>query len=290
MSKQRTRLIEVARGIVAHSRRGTLVRRMRFGKSLGRSLAVLPREHPHTLSARRLNQIASSMDCCNAYLEIGLCSGETFEDVSVPVRVGVDPSILFRLDQLPPGVRVHEVESDRFFAQLVNTARFDLIFLDGLHEWEQTYRDFLSALRHLSDVGVVVIDDVVPDCIASSCPDQKEALATRRALGDYSGAWHGDVYKVVPIIRRLHPDLYVRIVGNHARDENPQAVIWFERGSPPSVTENVNWLEVRRIAEMTTYDRYLSDVVPLLEVPKEMEDLTLQLAAEGRPPYSISSY
>lgn len=271
-------------GGLRHARNGSLFARIRYGKSSGRTLVSTPRSVPATKSAWRLNTIASAMAGCHSYLEIGLCFGDTFEDVNVPVRVGVDPAVLFRKDRLPSGATVFEVESDTYFTQLVGDQRFNLVFLDGLHEWEQTYRDLLHALDHLEDHAVLLMDDVVPDCSASASPNQQHALIRRRASGDDSGAWHGDVYKVIAVIRQFHPELHVRITGDHSREDNPQAVIWLAAQGATDPPAAVDWEQVRMYASAVTFERYLEDIVPSIQVSIESELDLLETAAKGQSP------
>ena len=123
-----------------------------------------------TWSSRRLNFITNANPSFTRYLEIGIQSGNTLEAVLMPVRVGVDPNPLMNLSILPQGVRVLPVTSDEFFDSYAGP-NFDLVFLDGLHEWFQTYRDILNSLNFLSDGGVILVDDVVPsDAISAVTP------------------------------------------------------------------------------------------------------------------------
>ena len=70
------------------------------------------------------------------YLEIGTFKNEVFDVASklFPHAVGVDP--------VSGGT--HRMTSDEFFAN--NTAMFDLIFVDGLHEANQVFKDVHHAL------------------------------------------------------------------------------------------------------------------------------------------------
>jgi hypothetical protein len=67
-------------------------------------------------SVRRLNRLAEALSC-RTYLEIGVNKGETFLDVNVASRVGVDPE--FRFDWSShhgkDGIQLHQCLSDTFF-------------------------------------------------------------------------------------------------------------------------------------------------------------------------------
>ena len=73
--------------------------------------------------------------------------------------------------------------SDAFFAQ--NKERFDCIFIDGLHTFEQSLKDFYNAWEVLNKGGAVVFHD--------TNPDNKEYA---KSFKD-GGQWCGDVYRTI---------------------------------------------------------------------------------------------
>lgn len=163
------------------------------------------------------------------YLEIGLDFGRTFADVRAAARVGVDPVPKFNLSRLPPGATAHAQTSDEFFAEVDQQATFDVIFLDGLHEWGQTYRDFVNSLNHLKNRGFVVIDDVVPIDSFAAIPDQRAAYETRlRESGQRVRAWQGDVFRALKKIADQHPEVAFALCGPQ---ESPVAVLWVADGT-----------------------------------------------------------
>ena len=164
------------------------------------------------------------------YLEIGVCEGRTFDRVEAAVKVAVDPE--FRFDQHAPERRVpgtsyHEITSDEYFGTVVDPdARFDVIFLDGLHTVDQTLRDLLNALPHLQPQGVIVVDDVRPPTYLASLPDRQNFFTVRSAIGrDEDKAWMGDVYRLVYFIETFFQQLSFRVIANN----HGQAVIWRQR-------------------------------------------------------------
>jgi len=178
-----------------------------------------------THSSRRINRLADQLGDVTAYLEVGVARGFTLEAVNVPNRTGVDPRPRFSLQHLPDGVAVFVGTSDDFFATLDTDVTFGVVFLDGLHTYQQTYRDLIQSLRHTSPAGVVVIDDVVPSDEVSAMPDQDESYAERRRRGLASRSWSGDVFRMIPVLRDHHPELEVRtIIGSGSE----QAVVWKE--------------------------------------------------------------
>ena len=219
--------------ISRHYANGTLTARLKEGvlPQKPRVLAKTPGLSEVGHSARRLNALHKEMPTCSTYLEVGVSLGRTFEDVTVPFRWGVDPHPRFDVDHLPHGAIFSPLESDRFFSGLPENQKFDLVFLDGLHEWRQTYRDLLNALDHTSDHAIILIDDVVPDDEWSAIPDQALAIEKKRAAGRLDHRWQGDVFRVILAIAEHHPDLDFRVIGESGPRDNPQAVVW-RRGLP----------------------------------------------------------
>ena len=85
------------------------------------------------------------------YLEIGCAGNELFDAVMAGCKTGVDP------------VRggTHRMTSDVFFAAHP-TERFDVIFIDGLHLYDQVRRDVVNALAALAPGGWIAIHDMLP--------------------------------------------------------------------------------------------------------------------------------
>lgn len=107
------------------------------------------------------------------YLEIGCDKNNLFSSVPVSHKVGIDPV---------SGGTIR-CTSDEFF--LVNKEKFDVVFIDGLHEYPQVRRDVLNALEVVPVGGYVVLHDMLPSNwveqhVPNISPD----------------AWTGDVWKV----------------------------------------------------------------------------------------------
>jgi hypothetical protein len=108
------------------------------------------------------------------YLEIGCFSNDTFDSVIASDKTGVDPE----------KGGTHRCTSDEFFASC-GEQKWDVIFIDGLHTYEQVSRDVRNALRCLSANGWIILHDMFPrDWLEEHVP-----LIT-------NNAWTGDVWKV----------------------------------------------------------------------------------------------
>lgn len=181
-------------------------------------------------SARRINALLGSMTRTCRYLEVGVETGHTFFEVTAAFRTAVDPQFLFDLEKAQeshPDCEFFQITSDAYFNSISNSIFFDVVFLDGLHTWDQTYRDFCNTLLITHERSIIVLDDIFPCDVFSCNRDQLEGTMMRHMLtGDTSNAWHGDTYKVIPLIQTFHPSLnYCTIV----TDGNPQTLVWRSR-------------------------------------------------------------
>ena len=112
------------------------------------------------------------------YLEIGCDQNQLFSRINIQNKVGVDPV---------SGGNVRET-SDSFFEK--NREMFDIIFIDGLHIYEQVKRDILNSIKYLNDEGVILIHDCLPDSMA------------KQAVPRYKMQWNGDVWKAIVDLRQ----------------------------------------------------------------------------------------
>ncbi|MCC2658293.1 MAG: hypothetical protein K0Q76_3401 [Panacagrimonas sp.] len=178
-------------------------------------------------SARRINRLAE-MAGAHRYLEVGVQAGATFHAVKIPRRVGVDPKFAFDTAQYAGAdTQFHAMTSDAYFSQLSFDERFDIVFIDGLHTFEQALRDFHNAVVHGHADSIWIIDDTVPIDAYSAHRNQKEAVAVRRReRRQESAAWHGDVYKLVFALHDFFPafDYCTICTGG-----NPQTLAWLEK-------------------------------------------------------------
>jgi hypothetical protein len=141
-----------------------------------------------------------------SYLEIGVRGGHSIARSTVP-SLGVDPAYEIASDlKLHDDITLVEQTSDDFFAGDAPVAGLpnggvDLAFIDGMHLYEFALRDFINIERWSRPGAVIVFDDVLPR-------SSREAQRDRA-----SSAWTGDVWKIVPTLRRLRPDLMTIQVG-----------------------------------------------------------------------------
>lgn len=84
--------------------------------------------------------LVSQFEDCK-YLEIGCENNILFDAIPTKNKIGVDPTC----------GGAHRMNSDNFFR--TNKLIFDIIFIDGLHEYEQVRRDAINAITAISSKG-----------------------------------------------------------------------------------------------------------------------------------------
>jgi len=115
----------------------------------------------------------------NNYLEIGCFNDDCFSKINIVNKVGVDPL---------KGGTIRKT-SDQFFE--INSNKFDIIFIDGLHIYEQVKKDILNSLKFLNKDGVILCHDSLP------------TEYTEQTVPSMSGIWVGNVWKAIAEIRNF---------------------------------------------------------------------------------------
>jgi hypothetical protein len=228
-------------------------------------------------SAARIKRIAA-LRPIESYLEIGVSEGKTFNELDFPYKVGVDPHFKFDTARFkePNRVELYELTSDAFFTTYDKRQSFDFIFVDGLHTFQQTLRDFNNALAFSHRGTVILIDDVYPWDVFSAIPDQQRAISERRrvdAAHPFLPAWHGDVYKVVMAIHDFFPTISYRTIDVGFGNSQTLCV------RKPRTEFAPHFTGLEQIERLSYFD--LLDNLGLLNLVPE--DQALQWAAETAP-------
>ncbi len=113
-----------------------------------------------------------------SYLEIGCDNNELFSKINIKNKIGIDPVSGGNL----------RITSDDFFKQ--NKIKFDIIFIDGLHVYEQVKRDIINSTQSLNQDGFILVHDCLPRSLSS------------QAVPRYRFTWNGDVWKAIVDLRR----------------------------------------------------------------------------------------
>lgn len=125
-----------------------------------------------------------------SYLEIGVNTpaqpGYNWPQIKVDLKHGVDPEV----------DTTFKMTSDEFFEKHISQ-KYDFIFVDGLHVFEQCYRDIINALNHLNDNGTIMAHDTSPSSEISQRPIRE------------SDNWNGDVWKAILKLRLENENLEI---------------------------------------------------------------------------------
>ena len=126
-----------------------------------------------------INKAIQNFKNCK-YLEIGVASNFVFNSIPLPMKnkIGVDP--------ISGGT--HRMTSDDFFKK--NKLKFDVIFIDGLHEYEQCQRDCINSINSLNKNGIIIFHDLLPRNSFEEHVPRKQASSS------------GDVWKIAVEINR----------------------------------------------------------------------------------------
>jgi hypothetical protein len=129
------------------------------------------------------------------YLEVGVNTpaqpGYNFDNVKINLKHGVDPAEKVKA--------TFQMTSDDFFDKHIKM-KYDLIFIDGLHLFEQAHRDIINSLKWLSENGTIVVHDCNP------------TLEKTQRRTHTSGPWHGDVWKAILKLRMENPHISIYTV------------------------------------------------------------------------------
>ena len=121
----------------------------------------------------------------NNYLEIGCDQNQLFSKVFIKNKIGVDPV---------SGGNIRKT-SDNFFKE--NVEKFDIVFIDGLHTYEQVRKDILNAANCLNKNGIILVHDCMPESLG------------KQAVPRYKMQWNGDVWKaIVDLRQKENLDIY----------------------------------------------------------------------------------
>lgn len=102
-----------------------------------------------------------------SYVEIGVESGQSLQYAQAPTRaIGIDPALHIVHSQTA-WVKLFQLPSDEFFQnhdlrQVLGEDAVSLAFIDGLHTFDQTLKDFMNVERYSDKQTVVLFHDIFP--------------------------------------------------------------------------------------------------------------------------------
>jgi hypothetical protein len=183
-----------------------------------------------------------------SYFEVGTRMGDSVGRVNCDA-ICIDPDFTLVGDVMNKRRKLFlfQMTSDEFFADHrvddLFPAGIDLAFLDGLHRFEFLLRDFINTERFCHRSSIILLHDCLP---------YRERISSRlhRQPED---EWTGDVWKILPILKKYRPDLKVTMF-----DCPPTGIIACSNLSPTSTV---------------LADAFLDIVEEYLLIPDEHPDL-----------------
>jgi hypothetical protein len=218
------------------------------------------------------------------YLEIGVNNGACFLRLKAAHKMAVDPAFKISRDRKlkyylknTANFNNHYFEqtSDDFFAsktEVLAQHSPGIVFVDGLHTYEQSLRDVINSLTHLKPGGVVLMHDCNPMTESAGFPADSIDHAKAK-LNDYHGIWNGDVWKAIVHMRSLHSDLEVFVLDcDHG--------IGVVRRGKPHDTLNYSRTQVRELS----YEDLAENRALLLNLktPAFLEEFIQSIISESR--------
>jgi glycosyltransferase involved in cell wall biosynthesis len=150
----------------------------------------------NTLYDERHKIINKYTDINSNYLEIGIEYGYTFNKTHFLNKTGVDPDPKFEASN---GQTIFKVTSDDYFDTLnknVTINNIDVIFIDGMHHYENVVKDFNNSVKILPSNGIIFIDDCIPLNYNEQLKIPRKHYFDNGIL-KYGEEWTGDVWKVM---------------------------------------------------------------------------------------------
>jgi hypothetical protein len=203
------------------------------------------------------------------YLEVGTETGASLAIADCDT-IAVDPK--FGLELSATGSRrrtfFFQMPSDAFFAtenvRALLGRPLDIVFLDGMHRFEFLLRDLIGAESACHTRSLILLHDCVP---------LNPRMALRKWLPggpaeiETAGFWTGDVWKLLPILRKYRSDLRI-----HVLDCPPTGLVAITRVDSASRVLADSYYEI--------IDQYASTVMDESRLQSFWEGLEL---TESRP-------
>ena len=206
------------------------------------------------------------------YLEIGVEYGQTFQNVNIETKIGVDPDSKF-IDE-----SIVLKTSDAFFAEnIINDSdnnddnnddnknntdnvkynhTFDVIFIDGMHQSDYVFRDFKNSLSILNENGVILLDDVLPLTYNEQLQIPRKHYYENGIL-KYGESWTGDVWKFLYYVLIHYYECIELQIYNHT---NYRGVCKIK------IIQQIDWTDEEQVINtMIKYD-YTTDFSNFLQI------------------------
>jgi len=153
------------------------------------------------------------------YLEIGTQHGDSLK-LARGNAVAIDPEFKLKIRLWSLRRRIHrhrrihlfKATSDAYFSTHDPRAALggpiELAFIDGMHLSEYVLRDFINVERHCWLGSLIVLHDALPQNFEMTERQRRTGARRDKSLAQ---AWTGDVWRMLPLLRRERPDLRIEV-------------------------------------------------------------------------------
>lgn len=157
------------------------------------------------------------------YLEVGVAGGDIFLKIRAKNKIAVDPKFMISKKRKIRSIlkyfpnifnKYYEVTSDDFFKTNLSIFTYDLdvVFIDGLHTYNQSLKDAQNCLRFLKEDGIIIMHDCNPPFASAAYPAMSWEHAESLQLAGWTGAWCGDVWKTIAYLRSTQSNLRICVL------------------------------------------------------------------------------
>lgn len=184
------------------------------------------------------------------YLEIGINTGLHLQHVSTDLGICIDPAFNLSENIMKKKNKLHlyQVTSDAFFADQDSidslTGQIDFAFLDGMHLFEYLVRDFYNTESIAGRNSLIAMHDCLPLNTEMTHRDFSHSLQIGQNTR-HPNFWTGDVWKIIPILKKYRPDLVLICV-----ETPPTGIVFVTNLDPENNVLQDNYIEI--IKEFST--------------------------------------
>ena len=218
-------------------------------------------------TASLINKIAEYFEV-RSYLQLGLPNINTFKDIAVQFKVGVDEKYTAKNTEEIAGAHILTLAADSFLLTWESSEmahqheKFDLIYLHDCHCFAGTLDAFVQSLSVAHPDSIWLLDNTVPQDPYAAYPDKHRCIEWKKFACFGSKAWQGDVFKCVIAIHDKYPEIsYCTIT----EPPNSLTVFW---KAPPLPERRPAFDSIQAIAGLD-YFAMLARAKLLMPIPGE---------------------
>jgi len=112
------------------------------------------------------------------YLEIGSQRRDCFNKIQAELKHDIEPQ------KNKDFIQTFNMNSDKAFESMSFEQKYDVVFVDGLHNCDQVLSDVKNVSKHLDEKGFIVVHDCLPTAEFQTVREPIEQVP-----------WTGDVWK-----------------------------------------------------------------------------------------------